>query len=80
MCAHKKPYGTSLVIQWLRIHLPMQGTWVQSGKVPPALEQLKPERPGAHAPRETPSQWEALSPQLESSPCSLQLKETHGQR
>ena len=22
--------GTSLVAQWLRIHLPMQGTWVQS--------------------------------------------------
>ena len=20
--------GTSLVVQWLRIHLPMQGTWV----------------------------------------------------
>ena len=23
----KKPTGTSLVVQWLRIHLPMQGTW-----------------------------------------------------
>ena len=22
--------GTSLVVQWLRIHLPMQGTWVRS--------------------------------------------------
>ena len=22
--------GTSLVVQWLRIHFPMQGTWVQS--------------------------------------------------
>ena len=22
--------GTSLVVQWLRIHLLMQGTWVQS--------------------------------------------------
>ena len=22
--------GTSLVAQWLRIHLPMQGTWVRS--------------------------------------------------
>ena len=21
--------GSSLVVQWLRIHLPMQGTWVQ---------------------------------------------------
>ena len=33
---------TSLVVQWLRIHLPMQGTWVQSlvRKIPYALEQL----------------------------------------
>ena len=23
-------YGTSLVVQWLRICLPMQGTWVRS--------------------------------------------------
>ena len=23
-------WGTSLVVQWLRIHLPMHGTWVQS--------------------------------------------------
>ena len=22
--------GTSLAVQWLRIHLPMQGTWVRS--------------------------------------------------
>ena len=22
--------GTSLVVQWLRIHLPMQGTWVRA--------------------------------------------------
>ena len=22
--------GSSLVVQWLRIHLPMKGTWVQS--------------------------------------------------
>ena len=21
--------GTSLLVQWLRIHLPMKGTWVQ---------------------------------------------------
>ena len=24
----KKSHGTSLVAQWLRIHLPMQGAWV----------------------------------------------------
>ena len=26
----KSFHGTSLVAQWLRIHLPMQGTWVQA--------------------------------------------------
>ena len=33
---------TSLVVQWMRIHLPMQGTWVQSlvQKIPHAAEQL----------------------------------------
>ena len=41
----KKPEkGTSLVVQWLRTHLPMQGTrfdpW--SGKIPRAAEQLSP--------------------------------------
>ena len=24
------PLGASLMAQWLRIHLPMQGTWVQA--------------------------------------------------
>ena len=32
----KQRFGTSLVAQWLRIHLPMQGTWV------PALVQKDP--------------------------------------
>ena len=26
----KKNLGTSLVVQWLRISLPMQGTWVRA--------------------------------------------------
>ena len=26
----KHPYGISLVVQWLRLHLSMQGVWVQS--------------------------------------------------
>ena len=34
--------GISLVVQWLRIHLPMQGTQVRSGKIPHAAEQLSP--------------------------------------
>ena len=40
----KNILGTSLVAQWLRICLPMQGTWVQSlvGKIPHATEQLSP--------------------------------------
>ena len=30
-CAHMKClYQTSLLVQWIRIHLPGQGTWVQS--------------------------------------------------
>ena len=35
---------TSLVVQWLGIHLPMQGTWVPSwsGKIPRAAGQLNP--------------------------------------
>ena len=27
---HNDGIGTCLVVQWLRIHLPMQGTWVRS--------------------------------------------------
>ena len=37
--------GASLVAQWLRIRLPMQGTQVRalgSGKIPHAAEQLSP--------------------------------------
>ena len=39
-----KTPGTSLVAQWLRIRLPMQGTRFEpwSGKVPHATEQLSP--------------------------------------
>ena len=34
--------GTSLVVQWLRIHLAMQGTWVQ-----PLVGKLKSYMPRA---------------------------------
>ena len=36
--------SVSLVIYWLQIHLPMQGTWVRSlvQKIPQAVEQLGP--------------------------------------
>ena len=40
----EKRIGTSLVVQWLRIRLPMQGTWVRSlvREIPHAVEQLSP--------------------------------------
>ena len=54
----KKYWRTSLVAQWLRICLPMQGTGVRSGKIPHAAEQLspcatttEPARPRAHTPQ-----------------------------
>ena len=50
--------GTSVVVQWLRIHLAMQGTWVQSldaelmshSNQACWLQLLKPVRTGAQAP------------------------------
>ena len=40
----EKEMRTSLVVQWLRVCLPMQGTRFKpwSGKIPHAAEQLKP--------------------------------------
>ena len=39
-------HGTSLVVQWLRLHLPVQGVWVQSpgqgAKIPHASRPKKP--------------------------------------
>ena len=68
---------TSLVVQWLKICLPMQETWVhpRSGKIPHAVEQLSlctttaAQMPSAHASQqEKPPQAQ----ELESSPHSLQ--------
>ena len=65
------PNGTSLVAQWLRIRLPMHGTWVQSpvredptcrGATKPAPQLLSPRvtTSEAHAPRaRAPQQREA---------------------
>ena len=41
---HKTEKRASLVVQWLRIRLPMQGTrvWAWSGKIPHAAEQPGP--------------------------------------
>ena len=44
MYIKKKSLRTSLVVQWLRIHLPMQGTWVR------VLVQEDPECHGATKP------------------------------
>ena len=50
--------GASLVVQWLRIHLPVQGTWVQSLVQEDAIchGQLslttEPTLPRAHAPQQ----------------------------
>ena len=92
--------GTSLVVQWLGIHLPMQGTQIWSlvqedatfcGVIKPkhpndwvgALEPVSCNCwacvPRAHASQQKkPSQWEALTLQLESSPHST-LEKAHTQ-
>ena len=73
LVAPLKETRTSLVVQWMRILQPVQGTrfnpW--SGKIPHAAEHLSllaatpgPVNPKACAPQpEKPPQWEALAPQ-----------------
>ena len=89
---------TSLVIQLLRICLPMQGTQVESlvwedftGHVAtepslhnhwvPELQLLSPHVPEAvlRSCRRKPLQWEAYTPQLESSP-RAPTKTQHSQK
>ena len=85
------PWGISLMVQWLRIHLPTQGSQVQS----PVWEDLtchwaaKPMHCNCRSPhalelvfhkQERPPQWEAPRSQLESSPCSVQLEKAHTQQ
>ena len=74
-------YRTSLVVQWLRMRLPILGTQVQSlaqedspwgGKTKPVCRNYWHSR--ARVPQEKPPQWEAHTPQLESSPCSPPLE------
>ena len=64
---------TSLVVQWLRIRLPMQGTWVwalvredppRRGATKPVCHNYWARMPRAHAlQQEKPPQWEACGPQ-----------------
>ena len=81
----KEILGTSLVVQWLRIHLPMQGTRVWSlvpgTKIPHTLEQLSPlGRLLSLYPRvwvlqqEKSLQWEAHKPQLSNPTCHSKRK------
>ena len=72
-----KSRGTSLVIQWQRIHLPMQGTLVPSpGKIPCAAGQLSPctttAEPVLHRKRSHRS--ENPSTATIEQPCSPKLK------
>ena len=76
----------SLVVPWLRAHLPMQGTWVPSPvqEDPTCAEQLSlcakttepaPPRAGALK-QEKLARWEARSPQMESKPRLAQLEKS----
>ena len=78
------------MVQWVRVCLPVKETWFnpRCGKIPRAMGQLSLWtatteaclRSRACAPqREKPLQWEACTPQLESSPCSPQLEKAHPQ-
>ena len=76
--------------QWWRIHLLRYGTWIQSlvQEDPTYLETTTSTRHNywARTPRaraqqqEMPQQGEACARQLESSPCSPQLKEAQQPR
>ena len=78
------------MVQWLGIHLPMQGTWARawSGKISQAVGQLgpcttttEPVLPRALALQwERPPQGDACKQQLESSPHSPQLEKACAQQ
>ena len=80
--SHKR---TSLVVQWLRLCLPVQGTWFapRSREIPHAMEQpsrLKPECPEARIPQEELPQWGTCALQPERSHCSWRLEKTQQRR
>ena len=70
MLLKSKRNGASLVPQWLRIRLPVQGTRVQApvGKTPHAAEQLSPcattTEPVLYSPRATTAEPACLEPML----------------
>ena len=76
--------GTSLLTQWIRIHLPMWETWIRSmvQKDPTChrstklvhLQQMKPVYPKVSMlQHQKPLHWEACAPQWENRLCSSQL-------
>ena len=75
---HKSSWGTSLVVQWLRIRLPMQGTRVRAlvwedptchGATRPVSHNYWACASGACAPQqERPRQWEARAPRWRVAP------------
>ena len=81
-------YHTALAVQWLRMHLPMQGQGFDpwSGKIPHAAGQLSPcatnTEPCSRAyalQQEKPLWREACAPHLESSTHSPQPEKAHTQ-
>lgn len=46
-----KEEGTSLVVQWLRIHVAMRGTWVRSLVDPTCCGAAEPVHSNARAPQ-----------------------------
>ena len=88
----KSPFlGTSRVVQWLGIHLPMQGTWVRS--LDQELRFHMPQGNWAQQQVLKPTslelvlcnkrshhKQEASAPQLKSSLHSLQLEKVHSQQ
>ena len=62
MCVSKDNAKTSLVVQWLRIHLQMLGTWVQS------LVREDPTCHGATNPMSHKDQAHAPEPTQEKPP------------
>ena len=80
--------GASLVAQWFRVCLPMQGTWVRAlvwedptchGATKPVSHNYWACASGACAPkRERPRQWEAHTPQWRVAPiCRNWRKPSH---
>ena len=81
---------TSLVVQWLKIHLPIQGTGVWSliwedstgcRQLSPCATTAKPMYPRICVlQQEMPRKWEAHAAQLESSLSSPQSEKSHVQQ